>query len=555
VRRPRASTLAVAAGFLIALGYVMWLLSPRFGIPSPSAIDDWNGASHGASSLADLLRPFVESPVQRFRPGFSLFDYVEWHTLGAPGDMTGPNLWNTLRTGLLVAAVGVVPALIARASRPELSPFALGALAAVPPALVATGPVIPVDLARLAPQEPMLIGATICGAALVLLGLDRRLAGERLARALVPAAIGWPLFVLGATFKEASMCFLATAPFLYVFLVQRWRERGLVKSFLDPFRHRAVVVCAVALLVPLLWVTFRAATIGDEGADLYLAGAPTGTGEWGDRLRQAWNLQWGNMTGTLGSPLWRALAVALPFLALAVLLDRRRTPWLAIGLGLAAAAMLVVQGLPAVVTSRYFLPTMALLAMSTSLLLVQGRAWLRWAALVAATVVVASGANNARQAVENWSAGEKETSSFVTLIANLAEHGCRVHASGIDLEHAEALPRLAALQIDKIENDCPVRAPAVVATVAGADPTSLGGTGFWQVCRGPWSTRASAGIWVLVSCDDLRKRTGSERTAAVLYRARLIPGIGPIARNACLEREQDTRICNRPALRREQMWP
>jgi hypothetical protein len=555
VKRPRASTLAVAAGFLIALGYVMWLLSPRFGIPSPSAIDDWNGASHGASSLVDLLRPFVESPVQRFRPGFGLFDYLEWHTLGAPGDMTGPNLWNTLRIALLVAAVGVVPALLARASRPELSPLALGTLAAVPPALVATGGAIAIDLARLAPQEPMLVGATICGAALVLLGLDRRMAGQSLPRALVPVAIGWPLFLIGATFKEASMCFLAVAPFLYLFLLARWRERGLARSFLDPFRSRSFLVCAVALILPLLWVTFRAATIGDEGADLYQAGAPTGTGEWGDRLRQAWNLQWASLTGSTGSPIWRALAVALPFLALGVFLDRRRAPWLALGLGLAAAAMLIVQGLPAVVTSRYFIPTMALLVMSTALLLAEGRAWMRWSALVAATILIVSGANTARHSVEAWASGEKQTSAFVAEVADLARDGCRLHAASIDVERAEALPRLVALQIDEIEPRCPLPGATLVATLTGSDPGSVGKTGLWKICRDKWRIEAMEGMWMLVSCDRVRERVDGEATAKALDRARLIPGVGPLTRDPCREREPDPSACDRPALEREQMWP
>lgn len=555
MRRPRASTLAVAAGFLIALGYVMWLLSPRFGIPSPSAIDDWNGASHGASSLSDLLRPFVEAPVQRFRPGFGLFDYLEWHTLGAPSDMTGPDLWNTLRIALLVAAVGVVPALVARATRPDLSPFALGALAAVPPALVATGAAIAIDLARLAPQEPLLVGATVCGAALVLLGLDRRMSGEPLRRALVPAAIGWPLFLLGATFKEASLCFLAVAPFLYLFLFERWRERGLASSLLDPFRSRAFLVSAVALIVPLLWVAFRAATIGDEGADLYQAGAPTGTGEWGDRLRQAWDLQWANISVSTGSPIWRALAVALPFLALGVFLDRHRVPWLALGLGVAAAAMMIVQGLPAVVTSRYFIPTMALLAMSTSLLLAQGRAWMRWAALAAAAILVASGAGAARDSVEAWATGEKQTSAFVAEVAELAESGCRLHAASIDVERAEALPRLVALRIGEIEPRCPLPGATLVATLAGSDPQSVGDTGLWQACRDPWSTEVSSGMWLLVRCDRLRERVDGEATATALHRARLIPGVGPLTRDPCLARERNDGVCDRPALRREQMWP
>lgn len=555
MRRPRASTLAVAAGFLIALGYVMWLLSPRFGIPSPSAIDDWNGASHGTSSLVDLLRPFFESPEQRFRPGFGLFDYLQWHTLGAPGDMTGPDLWNTLRIALMVAGIGVVPALVARSTRPGLTPFTLGALTALPPALVATGTAIPIDLARLAPQEPMLVGATICGAALVLLGLDRRMSGQPLPRALVPALIGWPVFAVGATFKEASMCFLVVAPFLYLFLLRRWRERGLVQSYLDPLRSRAFVVSAVALALPLLWVAFRAATIGDEGADLYQAGAPAGTGEWGDRLRQAWNLQWASMTGAVGSPVWRALALVLPLLALAVYLDRRRVPWLALGFGFAALAMLVVQGLPAVVTSRYFIPTMALLAMATTLLLAEGRAWLRWAALAAASIIVVSGAGAARDSVEAWTAGEKQTSAFVAEVAALAQSGCRLHAANIDIERAEALPRLIALQIDEIEPRCPLPDATLVATLAGSDPSSVGKTGLWEICRDEWRTQESEGMWLLVKCDRLRARAGDEATATALERARLIPGVGPLTRDPCRERETDLSVCDRPALEREQMWP
>jgi hypothetical protein len=549
------STLAVAAGFLVAFAYSMWLLSPRFGIPSPSAIDDWNGATHGARSLGELLRPFFESPVQRFRPGFDLFDYIEWHTFGAPQDMTGPNLWNGVRVALLVAAVGVVPALLARTQRPDLSPLALGALAAVPPALVVTGTAIPVDLARLAPQEPMLIGATVCGAALVLLALDRRLAGASLGGTLALAAVGWPLFVVGTTFKEASACFLLAAPFVYLFLLRRWRERGLAGSFLSPFRSGAFLVCAVALIVPLLWTAFRAATIGDEGADLYQAGAPTGTGEWSDRLRHAWELQWASFSGIVGSPVWRALALALPLFALGVALDRRRMPWLAIGLGAAAVAMLVVQGLPAVVTSRYFLPTMALFAMAASLLLAQGRAWTRWVALVAAAIVVIGGAGAARQSVEVWAAGERDNSAFVAQLADLAQRGCRLHTAGIDVERAEALPRLVGLRVGEIGRRCPAGTGTLVATLGGSDPATVGNTGLWRICARSWTTRTHAGIWMLMSCPERRERVGRDEVALLLHDARLIPGVGALSRAACLERTSDSPACDRPALRRAEMWP
>lgn len=555
LKRPRASTLAVAAGFLISLGYAIWLLSPRFGIATPSVIDDWNGASQGARSLGDLLLPFVESPARRFRPGFGLFDYIEWHTLGAPFDMTGPNLWNIGRVALLVAGIGVVPALVARAIRPELSPLALGALTALSPAAVITGTTIPVDLARLAPQEPMLIGATVCGAALVLLGLDRHLSGRRLRAALPPAAIGWLLFVVGVTSKEASISFLVAVPFLYAFLVGRWRERGLVHSLFGPLRNGGFLICAVALAIPLLWVAFRAGSISGEGADLYEAGAPTGTGEWTDRLRASWNLQRASLTGTVGSPIWHALAVGLPFLAAAVVLDRRRMPWLALGLGLAAAVMLVLQGLPAVVTSRYFLPTMALLAMSASLLLAQAQGWLRWTALAATAILVATGASAARQSVQAWAADEKATSSFVDQVATLTESGCTIHLAGVDIERSEALPRLVALKIDAIGRRCANDADALVVTLPSGAPQAVGDTGVWSACREPWKPEAAAGIWVLLRCDALKERVGGQRAATFLRPALMVPGVGPTLRNACLELDRDDLACDRPVLERGQSWP
>jgi hypothetical protein len=554
-RSSRASLLAVVAGFSAALAYAIWLLWPRFAIPSPSAIDDWNGSSHDNRSLGELFAPFFEAPVQRFRPGFDFFDHLQWHTLGAPLDMTGPNAWNVVRVALLVAAIGVVPALLARALRPELSPFALAALAALPPCVVITGTAIPVDLARLAPQEPMLIGASVCGAALVLLGLDRRVAGRSLSAVVVPIALGWPLFAIGATFKEAAIAFLATAPFVYLFLVRRWRERGLVDGLLDPLRRPDFLACAALLLLPLLWEAFRVATIGDQGANLYQAGAPTGTGEWGDRIRAAWDLQWSSMSEAVASPLWKALAIALPVLALAVWLDRGRVPLLALGLGLAALLMLVIQGLPAVVTSRYFLPTMALLAMATTLLLAQGRTWIRWAGLAAALVLVVSGAGAARDSVTAWADGERAGSSFFAQVADLAERGCRLHTWGLDTERGEALPRLLAMQMDGIRRgDCPTD-DTLVVTLGVGPPESPRGADVGKACREPWEGRGTLHIWTLMSCAKLARRVDGEPTAALLHRARLIPGVGAMTRADCVARTPKSPACDRPALRRADMWP
>ena len=553
-RRPDPSLIAIAAGFAVLIAYAAWLLSPRFGIPSPSSIDDWNGASEPNSSIGRLLAPFFDAPEIRFRPGYDLFDHIQWHTLGAP-DMTGPNIWNIVRAGLLLAAVSLLPALLARAVRPTLSAPALGLLAAVPGAIAITGSAIVIDFARLAPQEPMLVGASICGAALVLLALDRLLRGTGAAGVLIPALLGWPLFVLGIFHKEAGVAYLLLAPFVYLFLSRRWREAGLFRHWVDPLRDPRVLLFAAALLLPLLWQTYQVVRIGGEGANLYGAGAPTGISGWIDRLRAAFRSQWNSMTLITGSALWRGLVLAVPFLAVAVWADRRRAPWLPIGFGLAGMAMLVMQGLTGVVVSRYFIPTMALLAIAAVLLIAESRAWLRWAALTAALIVVANGAGPARDAVAGWSADEEATSSFVEQTADLAERGCRLQVTGLDQERADALPRLVGLQMDTLpDGPCPVRAEALTATLWASAPADGGYSGYWAICDGRWTRVFSAGLWVMMRCERLAQRAEGQDTETHLRDTALVPGVGPGPYGDCLKARDDA-SCQRPRLDRSEPWP
>ena len=219
---PALSSMAAPLGFLVSLGFAVWVLAPRFGESSPASIDDWSGAGSPNRSIGQLLRPFVETPHQRFRPGFDLFDNAMWHTLGAPG-MTGPNIWNFVRVALFAAAVGLVPALVARAAWPRLRALTLFSLAALPPLLILATPGVVTDFARLEPQEPMLVGATVCGAALMLLGAHWLFTGGGNRRAALAIVAGWPLFVLGLYFKEASVAFLAIVPFAYLHLARTWR--------------------------------------------------------------------------------------------------------------------------------------------------------------------------------------------------------------------------------------------------------------------------------------------------------------------------------------------
>src|SRR5206468_4174788 len=154
----------------------------------------------------------------------------------------------------------------------------------------------------------------------------------------------------------------------------------------------------------------RVAGVGGQGADFYGAGSPHGLSEWLHRLRMATRDQWNNFTGTVGTPLWRGLAVGLPFLIVAVGLDRRRVPWLSIGFVLAGWLMLPIQGLPGIVVSRYYISTMALFAIAAALALAAGRAWLRVVALVTAAIFVVTNAGAAHTAVRVWASDQKKSS-------------------------------------------------------------------------------------------------------------------------------------------------
>ncbi len=430
--RPRldAPGIAIVLGFALSLALATWILSPRFGLSSPAPIDDWEPASLPQPSLGDLLRPFVEPGVQRFYPGWTFSQDVMWHTLGAP-QMTGPNFWNLVRLALFVAAVGLVPTLLARTGRAFLQPPTLFLLSAVPAALIlgtgSTGFGVALDFARLGPQEPMLVGATVCGGALVFVGVHRIFTDQRRKSGIAAVAIGWPLFVLGAFQKETGVAYLVLVVFACLALAQlrldqrgarRWREA----------RRDAGMLAAVGalLLIPLLWETYRVAGVGGEGANFYGNGTPHSLSGWIDRLHYALSLQWGSFTGVVGTPVWRAPAVGLPLLVVGVWLDRRRAPWLAIGFLLTGWLMLIIEGVPGILVSRYYIPTIAMFTIAAVLGLAAARTWLRVAALAAALVLVVTGVSTSHGNIQLWASDQEASSTFVARLAGLEERGCTI---------------------------------------------------------------------------------------------------------------------------------
>ena len=105
----------------------------------------------------------------RFRPAYTLWNYVQWHSFGAPENLIWPNLANAGRLLILVCGLALFAALALGAKRAG-PPLVSLALILLPPLLVVTSTQFGVDLARFGPQEPLLVGALMLGGSLLFLG-------------------------------------------------------------------------------------------------------------------------------------------------------------------------------------------------------------------------------------------------------------------------------------------------------------------------------------------------------------------------------------------------
>lgn len=142
---------APAAALLVAFAIGVWLVSPRFSVGGPSLIDDWFAIRVTPTRVGSLGR--LLSPQDgHFFPGASAWGYLQWHTLGAPGNMLGPNAWDVGHVSVFVVGVGLFTYLLGRFGDAR-SAGASVVRAMIAPLLVVSTPGVAVDFARFEPQE------------------------------------------------------------------------------------------------------------------------------------------------------------------------------------------------------------------------------------------------------------------------------------------------------------------------------------------------------------------------------------------------------------------
>jgi hypothetical protein len=504
-------------GFALVSGLALLVVSPRFAIGGPSLVDDWWAYSKSPHALGRLVHlaydPAAVGDPHRYRPGsIAVWNWLVWHTLGAPASLVGPNVWNAVR---ILLFVGSAMALVAVVLRGRV------ALAAALPALIVATPAFGRDFARFGPAEPLLVGGMTAGALLLALGLYRRLAGG--CHAVVLCAAGYLLWVFGVYQKETSVCFLVAAPFVYLYLDRRWRAAGTIKRPL--LRYRPFQVVAVLASLPVLHMAVEVWRVAVNGTTAYGQHVPHAAGGLLERLGPGTLTQWTAMTGALGSPLWVALSLAGLVLAGRALRRREATDWLVAGFVLTGWSVLVFQALSRAETvSRYYLPAVTLFGAATALALAGSARRTQRATLATAAVLVVAGAPLSYWSVHVWAANEREGNALVDRVSGLAPGSCPVYMGRLEPELALSLPVLVGLE-GRAAVGCFRGGEPVLVARHGPKPygsfVSATDDRIFAACRAPgWAPVARTRHFQILACRRLR--TGA-RVATILATDRLAP--------------------------------
>lgn len=455
--RARAGVVVCAAIVLLA---ALSAYERRLHYPFPSMIDDWNAIASSPEQLGEVIR--LGNPEDlRYRPGFVIWNALQWHTLGAPTDFLGPQLWGLARLLVLVLGVTLLAALLITRPESEFPRDPRWLLTLAVPLTVLTVPGMAVDITRFGPQEPLMVGCMTLGAVMLVRTLDRLLDGGRATTSVVAATIlGLVCWAFGVIQKESSIMVLVLAPFLVPTVrahATRWARL--------PGRRRAwIVVCGLVALLPFVPMVARFVQLATADERVYesIAAQRSLLTRLTDQLTRAEEM--------LLTPLFLLLASAAVILVV-IAIVRHGVDWLVVGLLVTAFSFVAFSAASGVVASRYYLPVVTLFALAF------GRAAASLGspvAVVAAAALVAVGAwqaEKARETVQGWMLLESSQETVVREAAARAAGGCVVDVTGSNVELVQALPVLMPLTRERPRDCAPgARFVVVIDWIYGATP-------------------------------------------------------------------------------------
>lgn len=535
----RTDVVVAFAAFAVVAIVAVWIVSPSFSISGPFVIDDWWSVK-AAPAAFDSLRSLhydasaIGDP-KRYRPAYTGgWNWLQWHTFGAPRNMTGPHVWNALRTVAFFGALTALTLALLQGLPPDRRSRGawLGLLANVPGVALLATPGLPIAFARFGPQEPLMIAGMAGGALLLCLGLRRVLAGEagtvwkRLLTAAV-LAVGYVCWIFGIYMKEASIVALALGPFVYLYLDKRWRGEGVTTRPL--WRSRAARLLGVAMALPLLHMSLEVLRRADVTI-VYGIAPPSGLRGWASRLSNAVNDGFLSLPGLLPTLWWQYLIACLPFFVFATMVWRRRIDWAVAGLLVTAAGVWAFQGMSGHWDSRYYIPSLALFAIVAVAGTPLSRRSVAPIIVAAAVFTLATNASDRRAAIVSYAESVKAYVSAIKLSASYHPGSCRVYLANMNIEFASAWPTLVATHPEARSGPCDDAYEAILLTAPtpGGDTNpsiiDVCGDRGWQVIHSEMAIKVS-GCKRLLKGRPRGKGLKGQYVEDILRWNRLEPGV------------------------------
>jgi hypothetical protein len=437
---------AIALGTAISFVVAFVATVPRLRVHGPSLVDDWVEIRWGPLAwhqLTHLAYDPATYDTGRFRPAFwGVWSQLQWHTLGAPGSMTGPNLWNYLKILLFLAPLAAIVVVALEACVPGIGTMRAAIFAALPAVLMLGTPQLAVDFQRFGPQEPLLFGGIAAGLLILSWVAVRLIRLEKPRWALTAAAgvAGVVLYVFGVYVKEASVCLLVLLPFLpYRAIRDAFRSaRG--------GRRALLAVLAVVVVLPVLHMLAEIIDLSRKPQLVYGVEKPHGVGGTISRIVTVVGDQWRGIGELTGTPLWQLLIPGITILVLVTAIRARSWRRLDVALLTLAWALFVFQGLTAAIETRYFIPVVALMGIIGSLYAAHRSPMFQYWTVAVVALLVLVHMPSVANGTFGYANNDAQSLRYVDAVARLHPEKCEVYRSRMDIEARAAVPEVLALR-------------------------------------------------------------------------------------------------------------
>jgi hypothetical protein len=500
----------------LSLIVMIGIFTPRFEIRSPSLVDDWFTLTYASTATHQLLHGHYDAATVdyggRYRPSYALLGELQW-TLGSKSSTLIPTIVGLARLLFFagVAATTVVAVLRGAASRRWM----IVAGSVVPMAVIATRGVS-YNFVRFGVGEPTAFAAITLGLVGMTAAIQRFHAptrSESLRTALLFAA-SYTMYGFGAYMSESCVAVVVLLPALYFWVT---REPGFITTRNS---NATFAVAAALILAPIAHVVSKILPMlgGDSHGERSVAGL---AGQLG---RPAISTVTGIMTtADLAWPV--VIAVTLVVTSRRALQKDRRaillTGMIVSGF---AAAYIANLGTSGNALSRYYIPLLVTVGVSSMWLLQSVELSTRSLILASVLVIVLAGRGDLT--ARGWLDLDRAGDTAIAFSSEAYSTGCPVYLVGFPEERRMGLARVVDVRLGTSLSRCTKPHGRSAYAIWWQLNTHSKSSIYPERCKTSWTPIAQRTFVELARCSDFTP-TKPVRTQDALTGARVVRLVPP----------------------------